>query len=278
MTPDEALRPRIEAIGLQYPPGINTTLLPAVVGPVTRFNAEGKFIVHKDQPKETAYRQIEWSWEQWNGPYTETVTEIREVPYERYPRTFVPPPSIELAVLSTLDGSTVIASPPVDLQTTPVEQVCHQINLMLEIFGHCDVLREDLSQIIRAPIQRMNWRALPPGQHPWPQIQQQLQPVINGQPAGNQAALTYRLKTVHDHGPDFVAVGEGGFQDYVVFGFTAKNTFVLESPRMDNATYILGSNWQQLSQLTKRDLITGNLITARLIHRNNWATELAKHI
>lgn len=268
--------PNLKAAGFQVPISPGMSLLPAIVGPVTRFNAEGKYLVRKDLPMETAYRQIEWSWEQWSGPYTETVTEIREVPYKRYPRDFVPPPGVELSCLATLEDHLLITTPSIDLQTSSNNEVCHRINLMLEIFGECDVLREDLSNIVRAPVTRLNWRALPPGQRSWDDLKNDLEEVIQSQPKGNQGPLIFRLKAIHDRKPDFVAIGSGGFKDYVVFGFTDRNIFILESPMMDNATYVFGSNWDDLAKLTKTELIAGGLASARLIHRNSWIKKLAE--
>ncbi|MGB5157273.1 hypothetical protein [Desulfobacterium sp. N47] len=72
-----------------------TILPPSKFGPICLFNAEGKEIIHKDKPMETAYRQIEWTWKQWSGRYdTETMSKLVDVPYKRYPRSFIPPPSI----------------------------------------------------------------------------------------------------------------------------------------------------------------------------------------
>lgn len=46
----------LNQIGFNTPPKPGETVLPAVVGPITEFNAKGKFIIHKDQELETAYR------------------------------------------------------------------------------------------------------------------------------------------------------------------------------------------------------------------------------
>ncbi|MDM8914292.1 hypothetical protein P2P95_21895, partial [Escherichia coli] len=53
---------------------------------------------------------------------------------------------------------------------------------------------------------------------------------------------------------------------------------VLESSQCNNATYILNNNWQQLSQLTKAEILDGNLHHARVIHRVNWAAEILKYL
>ena len=84
----------------------DTLLPPATFGPVSRYNAEGRYIVHRDQPKETAYRQIEWHWEEWHGPYDRVAqSRIVDVPYERYPRTFDPPPSVEVTITTDDAGN-----------------------------------------------------------------------------------------------------------------------------------------------------------------------------
>ena len=50
-----------------------TVLPPTAFGPICRLNANGKEIIHKEQPKETVYYQKEWTWEEWAGRY-DTVT------------------------------------------------------------------------------------------------------------------------------------------------------------------------------------------------------------
>jgi len=98
---DESMKNVLLKIGFSPDLEPGESVLPAAsIGPVCRYNAEGKEIVHKDRPMETAYRQVEWTWEQWAGYYgTETQSKIVDVPYKRYPRTPVLPPSIELTLV-----------------------------------------------------------------------------------------------------------------------------------------------------------------------------------
>ena len=66
------------------------TVLPLYNGPISKYNSEGKYIIHKEQPMETAYTQREWTWKQWAGYHeTETHSRIVDVPYKRYPRYFI---------------------------------------------------------------------------------------------------------------------------------------------------------------------------------------------
>jgi hypothetical protein len=91
---------------------IGETLLPKPSGPVGKYNALGKYLVHKDQPMETAYRTRIWRWKQWAGRgKTKNMSKIVEVPYKRYPRTFIEPPSIEFTISANIKGEKVITTP-----------------------------------------------------------------------------------------------------------------------------------------------------------------------
>jgi hypothetical protein len=92
-----------------------TILPPASRGPVSKYNAEGKYEVHKDQPMETAYRMVEWHWREWHGPYDRVErSKLVDVPYQRYPRTFIPPPSVELSISTAADGQRIITAGSID--------------------------------------------------------------------------------------------------------------------------------------------------------------------
>src|SRR4051794_27212482 len=60
---------RLRQIGFSNGLPLGETVLPLPVGKVSKYNAEGDYIIHKDRPKETRYRQMEWKWEEWHGPY-----------------------------------------------------------------------------------------------------------------------------------------------------------------------------------------------------------------
>ena len=65
-------------------------------------------------------------------------------------------------------------------------------------------------------------------------------------------------------------MGRGGFSGYVVFGFPEKNIYVLESAYTGNATYIFDERWEQLSKMTKAEILNEQLQTDRIIHRVGW--------
>lgn len=246
------------------------SVLPCPFGPVARFNAEGKYIKHTDQPMETAYTQIEWHWNEWHGTDEVERSKIVDRPYKRYPRTFIPPPSIELRVAMTTNGEKLIIVPAIEYTEDNDEHILNVINLFLEIFGECQILKENLDEIIQATTRRLNWRVLPRGRKPWVEIAEHVRSTIERQPLGNQPVIKKRLETINQHGPDFVAIGQAGFSGYVIFGFPNKNRYVLESVNPNNATYVFDEDWEELSKKTKAEILNQNLQSDRIIHRKSW--------
>jgi len=267
---------KLQKIGFGKNPSIGDTILPAKIGRISRINAEGYNIVHKNQKMETCYRTVEWTWKQWAGRgYTKEVTEFREVPYKRYPRTFVPPEALEITVSTTKSGQKLLVSPEILLRQNE-EKIKHSINLFLELFGHCNILKPDLSNISIPKIVRLNWDVLPPGEYPWDVRFNQVKPFINKAKRGNQSIISKRLEIINDYKPDFAAIGKNGFNGYIVFGFKQKSLYVFESVRTNNATYIFDSNWKSITQLTKKEILTQSLQKYRLIHRlKTWGNEIS---
>jgi len=250
----------------------NSVLPSPSLGSISKYNAEGKEIIHRDQPKETVWHMVEWTREEWRGRYdTETVTDIISRPYPRYPRTLIPPPSVELTLQYKVSGELVLTSPPSEYIEDQKELIKHKINLFLEIFGECYIFSEDLNEIIDAPVRKLNWRLLPPGPMPWEELYRELERVFETAPEDKRAVYEYRLKKINEYGPELVAVGTAGFNGYIILGFENQDIHVCESLFYGNATYIFGEDWEELSQLTKSEIIRHDLHIERIIHRKySW--------
>jgi hypothetical protein len=270
LTSIERFVDRLGEIGFPDDPSSGDTVLPATLGPVSRYNAEGKEEVHRNRPMETAYRQVEWHWTECHGRDRVEQSRIADVPYKRYPRTLVPPPSVEMTFVRDAVGNRLILTQSTTLTPENHEHIAHVINLFLELFGECNVMDRNLELIHHPRIRRINWTILPRGKMPWTQLQRDLEPVVSRQPGGNQPVIWHRLAAVEAHGPDFVAVGRGGFDGYLVLAFPNRNLYVLECVHLGNATYVFGDNWETLSKLSKAEILSENLQKARLIHREGW--------
>lgn len=254
------------------------SILPSAnFGPVSFYNAEGKFIKHKDKPKETVHRSTVWHWKQWKGRYeTLEQSKLVDVPYKRYPRTFIEPPSIEFSIYSSKDGEFAIISPVVELNESNKAIIIHTVNLFLEIFGECQFFTENIDEIMKLPIRRLNWKILPQGQMPWAQLKKEVDPLIKKVPKGNQPVIKYRLETINNYKPDFTAIGQGGFSGYIVLGFQQKIIYMLESLYYGNATYVFDEKWEEFSKRTKAEILNQKLQTDRFIHRIGWDKKVDK--
>lgn len=263
--------------GFDSSPASGDTVLPRIVGPVSRFNAAGREKVRRDLPKENRYvRTVHWRWRQWAGRYRyEEHDDFRDQYRNCFPREHVPPPSIELTYIEQ-NGQRLIVSPVLTRQDADSELNTHAINLFLELFGTCEVVGTDLARVTVPQIKKANWRLLPPGEYPWERLKTHIDHAVAH--AGNdaQSVIWDRQETLKSLAPDEIYVGQGGFNDYLAYVFRSRGIVVLESVRMDNAIYVFGLDWQGVSQLTKAQVLSNNYHQDRIIHAKGWKGRLAR--
>ena len=75
-----------------------------------------------------------------------------------------------------------------------------------------------------------------------------------------------------------MAIGKAGFSGYLIFGFTLRNLYICESAFYVNATYIFESNWEELSRMTKAEILNQELQKDRIIHREGWDRNIASYL
>lgn len=255
--------------------GITTgeTVLPAVCGSKTRLNAEGTFEIHRDRPKETAYRMAEWTRKEFRGrDITEEVTETVIIPYKRYPRTAILPLAIEWTI-AEIEGKQLIVSHELEYGKDD-NKIVLAINVILEIFGVCEVFTEDLKPHCAREVRRLNWEVLPKGEYPWEVQKERLTPFFSRARGKNKNVVSRRNEFIVKYEPDFTAIGRGGFRGYVVHAFKEKDIYILESYEVNNATYVLNGNWETISMLSKADILRNELHQRRIIHDQNWSQNI----
>lgn len=268
---------RLVNLGFSSPLVVGERLLTPARGAASRRNANGFDIVHRDRAKETAYRQISWTYTQRHGDREVEVSEVKDVPYYRYPRTKVPPYSIEFVVSTDFSGVHCIVAGPFTHSAAPAAAPTNTANMLVEQFGSFEVLDVSMSPSVDVPVRRLNWKLLPPGKNPWQTAWPSLETVIEKSRGKSREVVTARFKEVGKYSPEFIAVGLGGFDDYVVFGFPRKGICILESRFTNNATYVLAhASWEVVSQMTKAQILSASVHRARLIHDRNWFDTLAE--
>ncbi|MFM0048356.1 hypothetical protein [Caballeronia grimmiae] len=269
---------RMTRAGLGAAPEAGSRVLPpATGGAASRRNANGFDIIHRNQPKETRFRQITWTWKERHGRDTVEQTGVKDVPYLRYPRTAVPPYAVEFQVQARSDGTRFVVAGPFTVGTDFDAVATNTANVFREQFGGFEVLTVNLGQWVATPVRRVNWELLPPGRSPWLAAKPALDRVVMGAPAGNRGVIAARFSAIGGHTPEFVAVGTAGFDGYAVFGFLRLGFCLLESRLVNNATYVLSdTDWERVSQLSKAEILAQAAHRGRLIHTRNWFDELAQ--
>ena len=285
LSPGDSIRIVVEAdvahnlssIGFSSPPVHGETVLPAVRGNVSKFNAEGKYIIRKDLPKELRYiNTVEWTWEQWDGyGRTKTVTEERDIYRKCYQREFLPPPSEELTWVRS-DGSPLIISREFSVGNISKDSFKHLINLFLELFGECEIRRADLSSFTPYKVSKVNWHFLPPGKYPWDRVLSYTRDIVKNRDPRYSKVILGRQHFIMKYQPDEIFVGNGGFRAYMAYVFEEKEIVVLESVLTDNATYIFGKDWEDVAILTKAEVLSGGLHEERIIHSKGWRNRINK--
>lgn len=265
---------QLRSIGFDDTPSIGESLIPIPAGPASTFNANGHQIILRDQPKISQSRMVWSTWSDWHGnPHSGMQIRSQKV----YQKELVPPPEEYLTVMQGESGL-VLASRSLAKYIDGDEKIIHIINLFLELFGDLKITSVDLESASSLTVKRLNWRVLPPGEFPFERAMMELANFIDKVEENIRPVVQTRIKSITQYKPDFVAVGVGGFSEYVVFGFRSKNIYVLESPVLGNATYIFKSNWVEVSALSKKEILEGSLCDARLIHNKRWASALRQAI
>ena len=258
-------------IGFTNSLNIGEKILPTIVGARSEYNANGKYEVLKDLPKEVFYIDRTVNIKDWHGNYHPV---SQTIPYKRYQRRFINAPSEELTILIDNENNKIITSKSIEINKNNKPLIKHLINLFLELFGECIVVDNELFSRHKTPIKRVSWNILPKGEMPWSSLKESLVELLNQTSIKNKEDSLKRFEYINGFSPDFVATGNGGFNDYVVFGFTDRDLYVLENSYAGNATYIFSKNWEILSQLSKAEILSENLQKHRLIHRRNWRRDI----
>jgi hypothetical protein len=258
----------IKSVGFPEDLKVGTTILPKAKGPVSEYNANGKFISHKDLPKETVYHLV--LHRDWHGNYG-----LVDMPYGRYPRTSIPAPYVEFTIID-INKELFVATKGIDNNNQNSWLLKHCINLFLELFGICELYDKGLTPIVKnVPLKRVNWQILPEGEYPWQHLTKLAGGI--GNVRNNKGKLErYRIESILSYKPDEVYHGTGGFYGYLVFIFKKKKLVIMENIKYGNATYVFVGDWKKFSQMTKAEIIQENLMKERLLHQKGWKYQLGK--
>ena len=250
-----------------YPSPIN--------GIMSERNSVGEFVPQKDKPKETAYRSQSWELTDYGG-YSHSGTSY--VPYKRYPRIFIEPKELKLLISPDTKGkkTLIIAQVFTNVEDKYLD-IIFGANLLLEIFKKVETFLIDVKENFSntRKIEPVNWEILPKGKKIWESFNSKMTEKLS---PSEQYLINDRFEYIENFKPDKVRQGIGGYNGYLIFEFTEKNLFIFDSILYGEAMYIFKDNWEQVSQLTKKEIIQEGLAEERIIHNKYWRAKLNKYI
>lgn len=257
-------------LGLPLPPVPavqRSEVLPeAVRGKHSKRNVEGEEIVRKDLPKETHYTYIRSP--NWGNPSKGYHTTA--LPYQKYPRDFLPPRNSVL-IVEPIAGKPDIFRVTVSevIKKNDRERLLDCLNLLQENVGSVDVFPADVNFATYLGTLAVGWEILPPGQR-----DQLLKKLSQGRPpmsVEKQGIIEDRATFFDSLKPIHILVGTSGMNRYMGAQL-ADNLVVFENTEYGNAVYIMYEGWADLSQRSRVDLLSGRFGQNfdRIIHSVGW--------
>lgn len=246
-----------------------------LLGRMAKRNSIGEYITDKGKPKETAYRAQEWTIKDWGG---NEHTGTSYVPYKRYPRKFIEPKELKLLVIKTQNEEKIVkVNRTFQNNKQDNLDIIFAANLMLEILGIVETFNLDNSDNIveTETVETINWEILPPGEMIWESVEKRQKNLLS---KSSKTLIKERFDFINEFRPDSIKKGIGGYTGYLIFEFKKQSIFIFDSIIYGDATYIFEDDWEQVSKLTKKEIITQSLAKERIVHNKLWERKIREHL
>ena len=244
------------------------------------WNINGREIVRKDLPKETHYNLVDAP--NYGDSYKGTHTV--SLPYEKYPRDFIAPRNTTINIECS-DTSNNLTHYIIKFELSEVldrdskefdDRLFDCLNLLQENIGDCGIEQAGITLYDYIQTLHVAWDILPPGT-----IEEAIDRIFHGrQPTEQESQIVnerYDFFITLD--PQNLVYGRSGFQRY--FGALIEdNLIVFENVKYGNAIYIMFSDWEELSQQSRVDLLSGRFSNdfERVTHVGDWQKKVTKII
>ena len=265
----------MKALGFFYPYIIGECVLPASDLSKPLFdNSEGKLIIRKELPKETRYRYFEWSWEDFQG--TE-YSDSKYIPYERYYREHQLPLAVELSIVEDKNKNKYVVSDLIEVCEDNLEILQLVMNIFISVFGEFKTFNSELCEPVTV-IRKVPWEVLRPGQNSDEEISERIDTVLSKYSDTKKNMCKHCIDKLRKSTPNVISIGKAGFSGYMVFDYPEKKIAILESFLPNNATYVLDKSWEEISKLTKTQVLDNKLHIDRIYHCNSWDKQVDGYI
>lgn len=255
--------------GLQCPEQV---VPPKKSGKYSDWNRNGREVVRKDLPLETHHHAVEtpnWG-DSWNGTHTVWL------PYDKYPRDFIAPAlaSIRIEAADSEPGRaqyglTFTVDTVLDRESSSFEgDLLQALNLLQENVGACGVQPSGVKFSDYVETRSLAWEILPPGTR-----EEVINRILGGR--SGEPELRRRIGERYDFlmslKPAKLIAGTSGFTRYFG-GQLADDLVVFENIEYGNAIYIMFNDWEELSQRSRTELLSGRFGAdfERVVHGSGW--------
>lgn len=268
---------KIENTKLIFP---NVILPDPKTGRYSNYNINGRTIILKNLPKiDRSYSADSPNFGDWSKG-SHTVTWNRKI----YQRAYWLAQEIRIKIsLLKDDTESFILKFSLD---TPLSKnlndfntkLLYHCNLLQENCGACDIFESTASDIDYINALNVSWELLPPGQLNFNNNLDYIIKKTNTKSPDLKSELKDRMTFFEDLAIKKYIIGINSFQRY--FGAILNNNIViLENIRYGNALYVFFQDWENLSKLSRIELLssTSHKFT-RIIHSKRWKTKVKQTI
>lgn len=262
--------------GLNFPDEI---MPPSNIGIFSKRNLEGYIVKRKDLGIQTiGYRTAEvpnWG-DSWKG------THPVDLPIKGYPKEQISPTFYPIKI-DCLDKKPQQQQYVIRFEIGNIlnkknrsfkDELLYCLNILQENIGVCDVEKAGtkLSEYLKTL--RVSWEILPPDK-----TDEALGLIFKGRKPSQKLVddTKERLQFFKSLKPQKTIVGSSGFSRY--FGaLIKKDLVVFDNMDYGNAVYIMFKKWEELSQKTRKQLLSGIYGNdfVRIIHSEGWQDEVRK--
>lgn len=155
-----------------------------------------------------------------------------------------------------------------------MDKLLYQCNLLMENTGHCDVFTKEASDKDYIETLQVEWEIFPPGQK---NFEKNIQRLISKHRNPLKKIIDIysdRMEFFEELKPIRYISGTNSFSSYFGAQIT-ENLVVLESASYGNAIYILFEEWEELSKMSRTELLNSeNRNFERVTHTGNWKNKV----
>lgn len=252
---------------------------PTDVGVWSKTNLRGYERRLTDQPKE----ERTWSIEVPN--YGDWSKGSHEIVFSRmcYPKKISPPKQMAIdmeQVAEVADEDAIQVRFIVEEVLDPTDErfdrdLFYDLNVLQENVGDVDVFPADATLQDYQDTLRVNWEILPPGER-----DENITRIIGPRDLSDEerGEVAERYDFFRSLDPERIIYGTSGFQRY--FGAViSEDCVIFENTSYGNAMYIMGEDWEELSQLSRTELLEqAHADYDRVVHQGHWKQQARANI